>query len=204
MRRTGKRSAEPAMATEGCGCGQKQKSGIVLPSFGRSDFAQITLALQAHAFSCRRRAWSTIRQGGGADDQPFAAHRLIVEPHRATWICRRACHWRRQGRRSPTMTASRCPRPDQRSETSTVGKVSANAPSSQVLRAVSAACSAALQAMHDRRRLGCQHLLGVVDLGTAQRFQPRGISGPAAGGVKIFRNRPTSASSVLRQYCQKS
>ena len=52
---------------------------------------------------------------------------------------------------------------------------SASAPSSKVLRAVSAAASAASRAMQQRGRLGGEHLLRLVDLGALQRRQPRDL-----------------------------
>ena len=61
-------------------------------------------------------------------------------------------------------------------------------------------CVAPVQQRGGFRR---QHLLGFVDLAALQRLQ-LARSRSSAGSVNSFRNLTTSASSALRQYCQKS
>src|SRR3954467_3084829 len=85
---------------------------------------------------------------------------------------------------------------------STVGRLSASAPSSKVRRAVSAASFAASRP--------CRSAVASV----ASTFLASLISEPPSASsflisligsvVNSLRNLPTSASSVLRQYCQKS
>ena len=58
-------------------------------------------------------------------------------------------------------------------------------------------------AVRQRGDLGGEDLLGLVDLLALQRLEPRDLVERQIG-EESCRKRPTSASSVLRQYCQKS
>ena len=86
--------------------------------------------------------------------------------------------------------------------TSTVGSASALAPSSKVRRAVSAACSAAA-APCARRVTSVARIFLASLISWPFSASSRAISA-SGSSVNSFRKRPTSASSVLRQYCQKS
>ncbi len=139
----------------------------------------------------------------GCDRAAFVLNGLVVQPHRAALdVTARLAVRCRRGRREPEASEGRCRQSSSEPATSIVGSVSASVPSSNVLRAVSAASSAASRP--------CTMAVASV----ARTFLASLISEPPSAAsraisssgrrVKIFRKRSTSASSVLRQYCQKS
>ncbi|OJY35343.1 MAG: hypothetical protein BGP06_05585 [Rhizobiales bacterium 65-9] len=86
--------------------------------------------------------------------------------------------------------------------TVTVGSESAATPSTKVLRAVSAACSAAARPCSSAAASVASTFF--ASLISAPSSAARRAISPIGSVVKSLRNFTTSASSVFRQYCQKS